>query len=41
MRDGVYVDREHGFAMIDALAQLQFLEMFLDDDRLDYSVTQL
>lgn len=41
MRDGVYVDREHGFAMIDALAHLQFLEMFLSDDRLDFSVTQL
>jgi hypothetical protein len=41
MSDGVYVDREHGFAMIDALAHLQFLEMFLDDDRLDYSVTRL
>ena len=41
MRDGIYVDREHGFAMIDALSHLQFLEMFLDDDRLDFSVTQL
>lgn len=41
MRDGIYVDREHGFAMIDALPHLQFLEMFLDEDRLDFSVTQL
>lgn len=41
MKEGVYVDREHGLAMIDALPHLQFLEMYLDDDRLDYSVTQL
>lgn len=41
MSEGVYVDREHGFAMIDALSHLQFLEMFLGDDRLDFSVTQL
>lgn len=41
MRDGIYVDRDHGFAMIDALSHLQFLEMFLDEDRLDFSVTQL
>ena len=41
MKEGIYVDREHGFAMIDALSDRQFLEMFLDDDRLDYSVTQL
>lgn len=41
MKDGIYVDREHGLAMIDALAETQFLEMFLDDDRLDYTVTRL
>jgi len=41
MSDGIYVDLEHGFAMIDALAHLQFLEMFLDDDRLDYSISRL
>jgi hypothetical protein len=41
MSEGIYVDREHGLAMIDALSHLQFLEMFLDDDRLDFSVTQL
>ena len=41
MKEGVYIDKEHCFAMIDALGQLQFLELLLDDDRLDYSVMQL
>jgi hypothetical protein len=41
MKDGIYIDKDHGFAMIDALGQLQFLEMILSDERLDYSVTTL
>lgn len=41
MSEGIYVDRDHHFAMIDALPHLQFLEMFLDDDRLDYGISQL
>jgi hypothetical protein len=41
MKDGIYLDRENSFAMIDALGQLQFLEMLLDEDRLDYSLMQL
>lgn len=41
MKEGIYLDREHALAMIDALGQLQFLEMLLDEDRLDYSVMQL
>jgi hypothetical protein len=39
--DGIYLDEEHHFAMIDALAHGQYLEMILDDDRLDYRVMQL
>ncbi|HEX7039371.1 MAG TPA: metallophosphoesterase [Trueperaceae bacterium] len=41
MKEGVYVDRDNCFAMIDALGKLQFLELLLDEDRLDYSVMQL
>jgi len=41
MKDGIYVDREHSLAMIDALAQRQFLEMIVDEDRLDYTVSQV
>lgn len=41
MQEGIYVDKEHRLAMIDALGHLQFLEMFLSDERLDYTVTQL
>jgi len=41
MKEGVYIDKENCFAMIDALGQLQFLELMLDEDRLDYSVMQL
>ena len=40
MKDGVYVDVEHRFAMVDALARNQFFEMLLDDDRLDYGVVR-
>ncbi len=41
MKEGVYLDRDNAFAMIDALGALQFLEMILGEDRLDYSVMQL
>jgi hypothetical protein len=41
MKDGIYIDKDHGFAMIDALGQLQFLEMILSEERLDYTVTTL
>lgn len=41
MKDGIYIDKDHGFAMIDALGQLQFLEMILSEERLDFSVTTL
>lgn len=41
MKEGIYIDRENAFAMIDALTQLQFLEMILSEDRLDYRVMQL
>lgn len=40
MEDGIVVDKEHRFAMIDALAKHQYLEMILDDERLDYRVMQ-
>ena len=41
--DGLLVAkiRDNAFAMIDALGALQFLEMILGEDRLDYSVMQL
>jgi hypothetical protein len=41
MKDGIYLDGEHSLAMIDALAHKQFLEILLDDDRLDYRIMQL
>jgi hypothetical protein len=41
MKDGIYVDKEHALAMIDALAQRQFLEMIISDERLDYTVSQV
>jgi hypothetical protein len=41
MKDGVYVDKAHALAMIDALAHRQFLEMILSDERLDYTVSQV
>ena len=41
MKDGIYVDKEHALAMIDALAQRQFLEMIVSDERLDYTVSQV
>ena len=40
MQEGIYIEREHHFAMIDALGHRQFLEMLLDDNRLDYRVIQ-
>ena len=41
MKEGIYLDKEHGFAMIDALGHKQFLEMILNDERLDYSISSL
>ncbi len=41
MKDGIYVDKEHALAMVDALAQRQFLEMIVSDERLDYTVSQV
>ena len=38
MEEGIYVDSQHCFAMIDALAQQQFLEMILSPERLDYRI---
>lgn len=40
MHEGIYVDKEHHFAMIDALSHRQFFEMILDENRLDYRVMQ-
>jgi hypothetical protein len=41
MKEGIYLDKDHGFAMIDALAHRQFVEMILSEDRLDYSISQV
>ena len=39
MPEGILVDREHRFAMIDALERRQYLELlFRDDDEFDYRV---
>lgn len=40
MKEGIYVDKEHHFAMIDALSHHQFFEMILSDERLDYRIMQ-
>ena len=40
MKEGIVVNKEHCFAMIDALSHRQYFEMFLDEDRLDYRVMQ-
>lgn len=40
MEEGIYIDKDHHFAMIDALSHRQFFEMLLDDERLDYRVMQ-
>ena len=40
MPDGIYINKEHGFAMIDALEKRQYLDMlFHDDGEFDYRVT--
>jgi hypothetical protein len=37
MEDGIFIDRDHNFAMIDALDKRQYLEMmFRDDESFDY-----
>ena len=40
MEEGIYLDKDHHFAMIDALSHRQFFEMLLDDERLDYRIMQ-
>ena len=40
MKEGIYIDKEHQFAMIDAMGHKQFFEMILSDERLDYRVIQ-
>lgn len=40
MKEGIWLDQENCFAMIDALSHRQFFEMILDDDRLDYRIMQ-
>ena len=40
MENGIYLDEKHNFAMIDALAKHQYLEMILSEERLDYRVVQ-
>jgi hypothetical protein len=40
MPDGIHINEEHGFAMIDALEKRQYLDMlFHDDGEFDYRVT--
>lgn len=41
MKNGIYIDKENRFAMVDALARRQYFEMLLDDERLDYRVMQM
>ena len=36
MEEGIHIDKEHNFAMIDALPHRQYFEMILSDERLDY-----
>lgn len=38
MPDGIHIDKENHFAMIDALAQHQYLELFISEDKLNYRV---
>jgi hypothetical protein len=38
MEDGIYIDKDNDFAMIDALSKHQFLELMLDEDRLEYEI---
>ena len=41
MKEIIYIDKENGLAIIDALRHMQFFEMILLEDRLDYSLMQL
>lgn len=36
MEEGIHIDKEHNFAMIDALPHRQYFEMILSEERLDY-----
>lgn len=40
MEDGIYLDKENNFAMIDALSHHQYFEMILDEERLDYRIVK-
>jgi hypothetical protein len=40
MEEGIYIDKDNDFAMIDALGKRQFLEMLLDKDKLEYTVVK-
>ena len=40
MEDGIYLDKENAFAMVDSLAQHQYFEIILSEERLDYRVVQ-
>jgi Calcineurin-like phosphoesterase len=40
MEDGIYLDKNNDFAMIDALGKRQFLELFIDKDKLEYNVVK-
>ncbi len=41
MKEGIYTNKEHGLAMVDALDARQYLEMdFLDDDSFEYKVVE-
>jgi hypothetical protein len=39
--DGVYLDKDNNFAMIDALAHGEYVEMIVSEERLDYRVLKL
>ncbi len=40
MEGGIYLDKKHRFAMIDALDKRQLLELILSNERLEYQVLQ-
>mgnify|MGYP001243162259 CR=1 FL=1 len=41
MQDGIYVNSEQSFAMIDALGRQQYMELIVSSERLGYSLLQL
>jgi Calcineurin-like phosphoesterase len=38
MEEGIYIDKDNDFAMIDALGKRQYLEMLIDKDKLEYNI---